>query len=453
MSVTLTVTDNDLHNTMQVVAPATGGNGTWSNNATTGALIAQVTIPCTPEFTYDSFTLSGLVRSGANNSSVRIYRRWLDRQGQVLHHRQGTAFTVSTSPQNQYLAGSGTSEDIAPAGTAYVQFGVMDNNGSAAARTIVCAGSNMTYSVTATDLLECHIDKPLKRSVFDTLTSQIIQQVGTPGNRSGRLSYLCASLDEAKAVEGIYLGKVPVILRPAPLSTNLYLTPLMLDGIGTWALAGGTHSLTAESANGPNNLSWQKSTVVTQSTSSPVAWNPPAAHKYAVVAGRNYAISGWLGEQGYTYTKRCDVRWYDASLAQVGSVVGVSTLYDSLTIAGCNWYQMGGVLTAPAGAVSVGVTPTFSNPQAAPVASYRGVAGIMVERSNSMTPIAIGAQSDDSTYMYSWLGEYNNSPSVRTEIMQVNNFAHRAIELSIDSERAIPGVHARWIVNVEAREV
>lgn len=450
--ITLTVTETNLHKMMLPVAPATGGSGTWSNNATAGALIAQVTIPCTPAFSYDAFTLNGLVRSGANNSSVRIYRRWLDRQGQVLNHRQGAAFTVSTSPQNQYLAGSGTSEDIAPAQTAYAQFGLMDNNGSAAARTIVCTGSNMTYNINAMDLLVANLERPLFRSVFDT-PSPLIQQVASSKFRKGQLSYLCATLDEAKAVEAIYLSNNPVTLRPAALSTNLHLNPLFLGGVGTWSLAGGTHTLTNET-NGPNNLPWQKSTVVTQSTSSPVSLAVPSTHKYEVVPNRAYAISAWLGESGFTYAKRCDVRWFDNTATQIGGSIGASNLYGSVTVAGCNWYQVGDVLTAPAGAVSVSVTPIFGAPQAAAIGTYRGVAGIMIERSGVMNPIAIGAQSDSPFYMYSWLGEYNNSPSARTDIMQVNNFAHRAVEsVMITSERALNGVHARWIVDVEVREI
>lgn len=390
-----------------------------------------------------------LVREGALNCGVRLYRRYLDRSGLVLHHRQGALFTITDVPQTQTLLWV----EAAPAAAVTVEVGMMMTTAAGSERGIKALSSLLTCQTTARDLLGVAFERPLRRSVADIWSDpDPLITAGTPGRRAGRLTYLCDSLAQASALEAVYSMTGLMLLTPTPRRVNLHPRPLADDtSYGTWSLAGGSHSLSLWTTGGPAAepaIPWLRSEVTAVSTSSPVSWNP--SMRVPVIAGRTYAMSAWMLQSNhYSYARRCDIRWYDSAGAVIGAVVGLS---DVILTSGY-WAQIGGVATAPAGAVEALVSPTFSSPQSAPVGSYRGVGTLMVEESATPGPIFTGNTPDTDTTFYSWRGSAGESVSLATDVADVDALQHRAIgQIRTTAERAIPGVRPRWLCEVEFRE-
>lgn len=123
MAVTFTGADSDTHNRMLAVSPSEDVDGaTWKlgDNLPNGDDIASTSIAVGPGFS-GNFDMT-LVRpaSSTGDSTVRVFRRYVDAAGAVLGNAETSDITVNSTPSNYALA-----LPSAPAGTTELKIGLL----------------------------------------------------------------------------------------------------------------------------------------------------------------------------------------------------------------------------------------------------------------------------------------------------------------------------------------
>lgn len=175
-------------------AAATTGTGSTITASTWTRYSVSITIPAGADLLCASFIMTSSV-SWVTGDQIRLSAVMIEHSASLNGYFDGE--TADTGSEGYFWDGATN----ASSSTRYNLTG----GATQPARSLIVSGLIVTVEAEAEEIVGAALTRPLRRSVYDALNEAAPQiAVGTPGLLAGTITYLCSTLADALAMDGVY---------------------------------------------------------------------------------------------------------------------------------------------------------------------------------------------------------------------------------------------------------
>ena len=462
MSATLTGEDRNIHGQMLAVSPATDIDaGVWKlgDNHALGDDVASTLLAVGPGFTGSLDMTLQRADTSVGDSNVKLFRRYRDRDGNVLSEVLSPALSITATAGTTTLALS-----AAPAGTAELEVGLL---------------SNMTPPGDPTrtnEFLDPRCSSTTAWSARNSWT--LTAQTSGAGLPAGVTTYVRSTCPTAGAATNSGLDMFTAVGASNPAATGQPAIPgaTMTFSVYVYSTKGGTFVVQVRPFSG---TTWSAASTDTTVSLTAATWTrvtvtltiPAGATMIAATlrmsSSITWAVGDYIGvscillEQAGAVAPYFDGTSQDASISAPKSSRWESAANASRSLLYAATVPGGTTVQAVASSLSYAATADELIGAALERQLRRSVADVWNAEQSLITAGTPGLLSGQLTFLCASLAQALAVDSVYrmaglitlTTADELNGLQHRAVGTArMNPERVLPGRPARWLLVVDFRE-